>query len=172
MKRCAFISLVAFLLVTPLSAAQTTAELRLLARDAGLIFSGTVESVERVAPQHRGDIGVIQITFRADDGFRGVASGELLTIREWDGLWAAGDRYRVGESLVVFFYAPSGELGLTTTVGGNRGRIPRAELPMTSAEIARAIATPELTGDHGLSSPKRDRRKPPRHDGARHRQAE
>ena len=48
--------------------------------------------------------------------------GQQLTIHEWAGLWAVGERfYRVGERLMLFLHAPS-KLGLTSPVGGAAGR--------------------------------------------------
>jgi hypothetical protein len=54
---------------------------------------------------------------------RGIAAGEILTIHEWAGLWRNGERYHVGESVLLFLYPPS-RLGLTSPVGGAIGRFP------------------------------------------------
>jgi hypothetical protein len=121
----------------PLSA-QNQPDLRQLARDAGIIFSGAVEKVERVAPAP-GDVGTVRITFRVAEALRGASRGQVLTISEWDGLWHAGDRYRVGERLLLFLYAPSDGLGLTTTVAGDQGRIRAADSTLTMAAVARQI---------------------------------
>jgi len=112
-------------LLLPLHAQQAPNQLTLsqLASQAGLIFSGTVLRVEHVAPATENGIGTVRVTFRIDQGIRGVHTGEWLTIAEWDGLWTSGERYRSGESLVLFLHAPSGELGLTSPVGGLQGRI-------------------------------------------------
>jgi hypothetical protein len=40
---------------------------------------------------------------------------------EWSGLWNAGERYRVGEQVLLFLY-PNSRLGLTSPVGGAQGR--------------------------------------------------
>ncbi|MBZ5569077.1 MAG: hypothetical protein LAN64_14655 [Acidobacteriia bacterium] len=134
------------LLVAPSASAQGAPDLRRLARDAGLIFSGTVTRIEHVAPAARGDIGVVRVTFRVSDALRGATPGEALTISEWDGLWTAGDRYRVGENLLLFLYPPSGDLGLTTPVGGEQGRISLADSQLSIAAVARLLAdaTPAL----------------------------
>jgi hypothetical protein len=61
------------------------------------------------------------VTFHIEQAMRGAAPGELLTIREWAGLWNSGERYRVGEHVLLFLYSPS-KLGLTSPVGGAMGR--------------------------------------------------
>jgi hypothetical protein len=87
---------------------------------AGYIFSGTVKAVERVTPRANG-VAVMRITFHVDQGLRGTVTGQTLVIREWAGLWQAGDRYRPGERVMLFLYPPS-KLGLTSPVGGESGR--------------------------------------------------
>jgi len=42
-------------------------------------------------------------------------------IREWVGLWEQGERYRLGERVLLFLYRPS-QLGLTSPVAGPLGR--------------------------------------------------
>ena len=92
-----------------------------LANKSGYIFSGTVKSVERIQPRTPDSVPVMQITFQVEHGFAGVSSGRDLVIREYAGLWQSGDRYRPGERLMLFLYPPS-KLGLTSPVGGPRGR--------------------------------------------------
>src|SRR5215471_19292511 len=75
---------------------------RLLTAHAGYIFKGTVISVQHAQPA--GGIGTVQIDFRVDQGVRNAVSGKTLTIREWAGLWEAGERYRVGEHVILFLY--------------------------------------------------------------------
>ena len=128
------------LLLAPLASAQDTAELRRLARDAGIVFSGTVQKIEPVASAAPGDIGLVRISFLLKDALRGATPGKPHTISEWDGLWTSGDRYRVGEDLLLFLYPPSGDLGLTTTVAGTRGRISLANSPLSMAAVALQIA--------------------------------
>jgi hypothetical protein len=94
--------------------------LRPLTRSSGYIFAGTVKSVERAAPKGNG-VGTVQINFHVDQGIRGVRTGQMLVIREWAGLWESGERYRPGERVLLFLYPPS-KLGLTSPVGGPRGR--------------------------------------------------
>ena len=103
------------------SSLSATSSLRLLARDAGYIFDGTVLSVLRVVQNEIGNVGTVEITFRVEQAMRGTRAGQVLTIREWAGLWESGERYRPGERLLLFLYSPS-KLGLTSPVGGSSGR--------------------------------------------------
>jgi hypothetical protein len=91
-----------------------------LTLSAGYIFAGTVKSIARAAPI-KNDVATVQINFHVDLGMRGVQTGQALTIREWAGLWASGERYRVGERVLLFLYPPS-KLGLTSPVQGSMGR--------------------------------------------------
>ncbi len=63
----------------------------------------------------------MQVSFRVEHAIRGTQAGQRLTIREWAGLWNSGERYRVGDRLMLFLYPPS-KLGLTSPVGGPHGR--------------------------------------------------
>ena len=96
---------------------------RVLVQRAGYIFAGTVKTVERIAPREASSLGVMRITFQVEQGFRGVRAGQVLTIREWAGLWENGERYRPGQRVMLFLYPPS-KLGLTSPVGGEAGRFP------------------------------------------------
>ena len=134
--------------------AQQSPDLRQLARDAGMIFSGAAETIEHLAPAVRGDVGIVRVSFRISDALRGATPGALLTINEWDGPWSSGDRYRVGENLLLFLYPPSGRLGLTTTVGGERGRLRAADSGISIATVALAI------GETPISPPAEPERTP------------
>jgi hypothetical protein len=92
-----------------------------IARSAGIIFSGTVRSIAR-RPATRGQsVETVAITFQVERGIRGAKTGEDLTISQWIGLWASGQRYRVGERVLLFLYPPS-KLGLTSCVSAPVGR--------------------------------------------------
>jgi hypothetical protein len=92
-----------------------------IARAAGMIFSGRVTGIER-RPAARGQaLETIAVTFRVEDAIRGATPGENLTISQWIGLWSGGQRYRVGQRVLVFLYPPS-KLGLTSSVAGPMGR--------------------------------------------------
>lgn len=96
-------------------------DLRQIARAAGMIFSGRVTGIER-RPAGRGQaLETIAVTFRVDDAIRGATPGENLTVSQWIGLWSGGQRYRVGQRVLLFLYPPS-KLGLTSSVAGAMGR--------------------------------------------------
>ena len=92
-----------------------------IARRSGYIFAGTVMAVERIADRGAA-VDSVRITFRVDRGIRGVRTGQSLTIREWAGLWASGERYQPGQRVMLFLYRPS-KLGFTSAVGGAQGRL-------------------------------------------------
>ena len=95
----------------------------LIARAAGTIFFGTVIAVAR-RPAARGQsLETVAITFHIQNAIRGATPGQDLTISQWIGLWSGGQRYRVGERVLLFLYPPS-KLGLTSSVGGEMGRFP------------------------------------------------
>jgi hypothetical protein len=126
-----FLSLCSVALTTAAFAAQITAEplpaaafsaltLRQLTRSSGYIFVGTVTDIQATASApHK--LATVRITFHINQAIRGVRSGRSLTTREWAGLWESGERYRVGQRLLVFLY-PRSKLGLTSPVGGWQGR--------------------------------------------------
>jgi hypothetical protein len=91
-----------------------------ITRAAGTIFSGRVTTIARV-PASSKQIEAVAISFHVERAIRGVTSGQSLTIYLWIGSWDGGQRYRVGERVVLFLYPPS-KLGLTSTVGGPLGR--------------------------------------------------
>lgn len=86
-----------------------------------MIFSGTVKSIERKAATGGSVVETIQVTFHVEDAIRGTTAGQDLTISQWIGLWTSGQRYRIGERVVLFLYPPS-KLGLTSSVAGPLGR--------------------------------------------------
>lgn len=89
-------------------------------RAAGMIFSGTVTNIEWHAATLGQSVETVAVTFHVDKAIRGATPGQNLTISQWVGLWASGQRYRVGERVVVFLY-PKSKLGLTSWVGGPMG---------------------------------------------------
>ncbi|HEV2401949.1 MAG TPA: hypothetical protein VGS27_33770 [Candidatus Sulfotelmatobacter sp.] len=92
-----------------------------LSRAAGMIFSGTVLNVERRPATVGQTVETVAITFHVESALRGVTPGENISISQWIGLWSSGQRYRIGERVVLFLYPPS-KLGLTSAVGGPLGR--------------------------------------------------
>lgn len=127
--------------------------LQQLTQKAGYIFSGTVLSVDRIQPKSQNEVATVQITFRVDQAVRGVSSRQILTIREWAGLWDSGDRYRRGEQVLLFLYQPS-SLGLTSPVNGNygrfkldsSGRIMLNAARLQALQINRSVSAPTSTG--------------------------
>jgi hypothetical protein len=101
--------------------APGTIRFPLIAGAAGTIFSGTVVSIERHAATQGQSVETVAITFHVENAIRGATPGENLTISQWIGLWSGGQRYRVGERLLLFLYPPS-KLGLTSCVAAGMGR--------------------------------------------------
>jgi len=98
-----------------------TIGLPVIARAAGTIFSGTVTSIARRPATSAQVVETVAITFHIDNAIRGTIPGENLTISQWIGLWSGGQRYRIGERVLLFLYPPS-KLGLTSCVAGGMGR--------------------------------------------------
>jgi hypothetical protein len=101
-----------------------------------MIFSGTALRVEHLNPASPNAVASTRITFRVQTAIRGVRRGQIIQIREWDGLWNSGERYQPGERVLLFLYPPS-RLGLTSPVGGRLGRfrvddVGRIEVPNPS----------------------------------------
>src|SRR5712675_1465822 len=84
-----------------------------IAHAAGTIFSGTVTAIARHPPTHPQPVETVAITFHVERAIRGASPGTDLTVEQWMGLWASGQRYRVGERVLLFLYPPS-KLGLTS----------------------------------------------------------
>jgi hypothetical protein len=91
-----------------------------LVQSAGMIFSGRVTSIESSSPLRSGH-SATAITFQVEHALLGVSAGKTLTIHEWAGLWDRGERYRIGERILLLLYAPS-KFGFTSPVGGNSGK--------------------------------------------------
>jgi len=119
-----------------------------LARAAGTIFSGTVTAITR-RPANRGQaIETVAITFHVEQSIRGATPGEDLTISQWMGMWSSGQRYRVGERVLLFLYPPS-KLGLTSLVGGGLGRFavdPAGRVLLNAQHLSAFRSDPMLSG--------------------------
>jgi len=113
--------------IPPIAPGTSELSLEQLSLRAGIIFAGTVVEIDLPGDTPEEQTPAIsrfvQITFRVDDGIRYANSGELITIREWAGLWrsGAGKRYRVGEKLLMFYY-PANASGTTSPVAEAAGR--------------------------------------------------
>jgi hypothetical protein len=119
-----------------------------LIRTAGIIFSGRVQSVGHATPVPRAGTSSTTITFLVEHAILGTSAGENLTIHEWGGLWQRGERYRVGEHVLLFLYAPS-KLGLTSPVAGTLGRFAvdsRGMIVMSPQHIPSFATNPILGG--------------------------
>ncbi len=92
-----------------------------MARAAGMIFSAVVTGIERRPATLGESVETVRITFHVERAIRGATPGEDLTVSQWIGLWAGGQRYHVGERVAVFLY-PRSRLGLSSCVGGALGR--------------------------------------------------
>ncbi len=119
----------------------------LIARAAGTIFSGTVTSVARRSATAGQPVETIAITFHIENAIRGATPGEDFTISQWIGLWSGGQRYRVGERVLLFLYPPS-KLRLTSCVAGGMGRfqIDRWGRVLLSAQHLSAFRTDPVLG--------------------------
>jgi len=118
-----------------------------ITRAAGTIFSGTVTAITRRPATHGQSVETVAITFHVDNAIRGATPGESLTISQWIGLWSSGQRYRVGERVLLFLYPPS-KLGLTSCVAAPMGRfnIDATGRVLLSAQHLSAFRTDPVLG--------------------------
>ncbi len=119
-----------------------------LTRAAGTIFSGTVTGITRSRADAGLAIATVTITFHVDNAIRGAFSGQSLTITEWMGLWSSGQRYRLGERVLLFLY-PRSKLGLTSCVGASLGRFrvdTAGRVLFSSQQLTAFVQDPVLGG--------------------------
>src|SRR5579884_917274 len=110
-----YLSLLLFVLVWSGSSqilAQTSelvarTDLQQIARPAGYIFAGRVRAIEYLPAGAPNEVATVRITFTIEQAVRGATPGASLTVRQWAGLWNSGERYQVGERLMLFLYPPS-----------------------------------------------------------------
>lgn len=129
-----------------------TIDLTTLTRAAGTIFSGTVTSIARRPAADSRTVETVAITFHVENSIRGATPGEYLTISQWIGLWSGGQRYRVGERVLLFLY-PRSKLGLTSCVAGGLGRLPIdawGRVLLSAQHLAAIRADPVLGGKSRL----------------------
>jgi hypothetical protein len=74
--------------------------------DAGIIFSGRVRFVGHASSPFGQNAASTTVVFQVEHAIRGTSQGKTLTIHEWAGLWNSGERYRVGERVLLFLYPP------------------------------------------------------------------
>ena len=116
---------------SPGAPATTDAVIEEMSQAAGVIFAGQVAAVRRPAgfagSSEDAAEGVVEVDFQVDQAVRGPASGSVYTVREWAGLWngsaGGGDRYRVGQRLLMFLHEPDAQ-GLSSPVRGRDGAVP------------------------------------------------
>jgi hypothetical protein len=96
-------------------------ELRAMTRRSGAIFAGRVIAIQFLRPRFNGEVPTVRITFRVERGIRGPRTGSQFVLREWAALWNGGQRYSMGERVLLFLY-PASRVGLTSSVGGEHGR--------------------------------------------------
>jgi hypothetical protein len=119
-----------------------------LAQTAGTIFAGTVTRIESGPAAGGTAVPTVAITFQIERPLRGTVARGSLTILEWLGLWSSGQRYTVGEHVLLFLYPPS-KLGLTSAVGGALGQFqldPAGGILLSSQQLAAFRADPLLAG--------------------------
>lgn len=127
----------------PSATSLVPSPLQMLAKSAGIVFTGTVIAVQRLPARTDSELDTVQITFRVTHALRGAHAGRELTIREWMGLWAAGEQYRVGERVLLFLY-PASRLGLTSPVAGRQGRfsVDDQDRVIVDRELLRELTSP------------------------------
>jgi hypothetical protein len=119
-----------------------------MARAAGIIFSGTVTTIARHPATLGQPVETVSITFHVENAIRGATPGNDLSISEWMGLWSSGQRYRVGERVLLFLYPPS-KLGLTSCVAAPVGRFhidPLGRVLLSAQQLAALRTDPVLGG--------------------------
>jgi hypothetical protein len=124
-----------------------------MVRSAGIIFSGQVTSIGPADSSSGQATASTAVTFLVEHAIRGASPGQSLTIHEWAGLWNSGERYRVGDRVLLFLYAP-GKLGLTSPVAGAMGKFAmdsRGAIVITGQQTAVFGADPILGGKTAVS---------------------
>jgi hypothetical protein len=119
-----------------------------MVRAAGTIFSGTVTAIARHPATGHQLVETVAVTFHVERAIRGTTPGQELTISQWIGLWSSGQRYRVGERVLLFLYPPS-KLGLTSCVAALMGRFsidPLGRVSLSALHLSAFRADPILGG--------------------------
>lgn len=123
-----------------------------LSRAAGMIFSGTVTAISRKRAANNQTLDTVTITFHVESVIRGATPGETRTITQWMGLWSSGQRYRVGERVLLFLYPPS-KLGLTSCVSAPLGRFrvdATGHILLSTQQLSAFLKDPVLGGKSRL----------------------
>lgn len=142
--------------IAPMADSATKDALHDMVRLAGVIFAGEVVAVRRLPANDGAAVGV-EIQFAVDDAVRGVDGGSY-TLREWAGLWAAGDEpFHVGQRYLMLLHAP-GAAGLSSPVGGMDGAIPirggaAVDLRWIAARAVRPVVYRAASATRSASEP-------------------
>jgi hypothetical protein len=134
--------------IVPAPQAIAATGLAQLTRAAGTIFSGTVASIVGGSATVGHSVETVAITFHVENVIRGATPGTDFTFSQWIGAWSAGQRYRVGERVLLFLY-PSSKLGLTSCVAGPVGRFSinaSGRMSLTAQQVAAFRRDPVLGG--------------------------
>jgi hypothetical protein len=115
---------------------------RQLARDSGMIFSGTVLEIRSVRAGEQKQIPIIKIKFRLERAIAGVYARQEIRIREWAGAWSE-HRLHVGERVLLLLY-PESRLGLTSPVAGSLGQV--------TLSNKNTVVRPAFVADNGSGS--------------------
>lgn len=101
--------------------------MRSLASRSGVVFVGQVAAVKPHG-------GVVDVIFRVERAVQG-SPGAVYTLREWAGLWSAGQqRYAPGERALLFLQAPSAA-GLSSPVDSMDGVVPLVPMGADAAPL-------------------------------------
>jgi hypothetical protein len=127
--------------------ATIAAALRNLGDRAGIVFAGEVTAIRPLG-------GVVEVDFRVDQALKGQSTG-IVVLREWSGLWTAGQRrYWLGERAVIFLN-PSGTNGLSTPVDGMDGILPltpdAVDVQRLRTRVLRAAGDPMVSSSGSMS---------------------
>jgi hypothetical protein len=124
-----------------------------LAHSADMIFSAKITAVAHRPTTSGPALETVAITFHVENAIRGALPGEDLTVRQWIGLWSSGQRYRVGERVLLFLY-PKSKLGLTSCVGWPLGRFAvdsRGRVLLTAQQLSALRQAPVVGGKSRVS---------------------
>lgn len=127
---------------------------RQLIHSAGSIFVGRVIAVGPGLPPIS-ERSATAITFQIEHAMLGTSAGTTLTIHEWRGLWDRGERYRVGERVLLFLY-PQSKLGFTSPIAGTLGRFAvnsQDQIELTGPHAALWTGTGTFSGKAVVSYP-------------------
>ncbi len=110
--------------------ATTDAALVEMAGQAGVIFAGTVVSIDRAD-----DLGYVDVRFSVDQAVLGVRPGGTYAMREWAGLWRGAPPFHVGQRLLVMLREKS--------AGGLSAPVAAGVVPIVGAGAPASAKSPD-----------------------------